>query len=745
MLSFFLNPMMLLGLAGVALPVIAHLLSRRRYDVVDWAAMQFLNPSRKTRRRMRLEELLLLLVRIGIIALVALAASRPWISSGFLTGYRSGGSRDIVLVIDGSNSMSRSDGLTSLHQKAIRRAKEFLATLKAGDTATVIDARDQPIRVIKSPLQDMDAVSTQLDTIPPAGGAADLRQACEEAVGLLSRCSNGSREIVVLTDRQRAGWSPGEDVLWTRFDDVLKFPTVRPDVWVMDLSQGLSTATQNLALGRVEVSRDLSVPGFPVQVQAPVRNTGANGLTVPIQISINGQRMAELDSTVTVPAEGEVTFSRSLKFTTIGTNLVTVNLKTPSDSLTVDNESHAAVFVKPAIPALLIETSKSLQKTKWNTFFAEMALSAPGNKAPWVVARIVRDADLTAKDFENTAVAILPDVASLSEDVASLLSEFVDRGNGAFISLGPNTTPETFKQLFAKNRLFPSVELNRIRAADPDQPVPTTIAPFSLEANWLTRFRDRKGASLLQAEFRKWWLIRIQNNQQAADEATDAKAPELATLAQLTTGDPLLLKTRHGSGSLLLMTSNLNANWNALPTTPDYVPFLHEALFQMAASSTQRNVEFGQPLLTRLSDKLQADEIEFLTPFDEPESAVVRPNSKEWTATLESTRLPGIYGLRKKAEAAGKLLDRFVVNYDHSEDDPTELDENDRTRLAGENRMSFVEDIEALKKQMYGGESRSELWALLLWLFLGLLMLEVWMTRRLVQRGHADAPPLAPE
>jgi len=57
MLQFFLNPMMLLGLAGVALPVIAHLLSRRRYDVVNWGAMQFLDPSRKTRRKMKLEEL----------------------------------------------------------------------------------------------------------------------------------------------------------------------------------------------------------------------------------------------------------------------------------------------------------------------------------------------------------------------------------------------------------------------------------------------------------------------------------------------------------------------------------------------------------------------------------------------------------------------------------------------------------------------------------------------------------------
>ncbi|MGE4001441.1 MAG: BatA domain-containing protein, partial [Planctomycetaceae bacterium] len=63
----FLNAVMLLGLAGAALPVLVHLLSRRNYDVVAWGAMQFLELGRRTRRRIRLEELLLLLLRIGLM------------------------------------------------------------------------------------------------------------------------------------------------------------------------------------------------------------------------------------------------------------------------------------------------------------------------------------------------------------------------------------------------------------------------------------------------------------------------------------------------------------------------------------------------------------------------------------------------------------------------------------------------------------------------------------------------------
>ena len=73
-----LNAAMLLGLAGAALPVIIHLLNRRRDTVIDWGAMQFLDLGRRARRRIRLTELLLMLARMALLALVALALARPF-------------------------------------------------------------------------------------------------------------------------------------------------------------------------------------------------------------------------------------------------------------------------------------------------------------------------------------------------------------------------------------------------------------------------------------------------------------------------------------------------------------------------------------------------------------------------------------------------------------------------------------------------------------------------------------------
>src|SRR5215467_12386307 len=106
----FLFPMMLLGLAAVAIPILIHLLNRRRYDVVDWGAMQFLQVSETTRRRLLIEEILLMLLRMGLIALMVLALAAPFAVSPLLEKVGGRPNRDVVLIIDGSYSMGFTDG-----------------------------------------------------------------------------------------------------------------------------------------------------------------------------------------------------------------------------------------------------------------------------------------------------------------------------------------------------------------------------------------------------------------------------------------------------------------------------------------------------------------------------------------------------------------------------------------------------------------------------------------------------------
>src|SRR6266404_449037 len=92
---------MLFGLIALAIPVVIHLLQRRRYDVVDWGAMQFLPDSITTQRRRWLDEILLMLLRMGMIALIVLALASPVSTIGFLGPLGDRSSRETVVIVDG--------------------------------------------------------------------------------------------------------------------------------------------------------------------------------------------------------------------------------------------------------------------------------------------------------------------------------------------------------------------------------------------------------------------------------------------------------------------------------------------------------------------------------------------------------------------------------------------------------------------------------------------------------------------
>src|SRR5690348_10232095 len=129
---------MLLGLLGAAIPIVIHLLNRRRDQVVDWGAMQFLELGRQAKRRVRLTELLLMLARMALLAGVALALARPYWSRSAAAGASGGGGgwgtegppRDVVLVIDGSASMDRKVGGSTPRVEALRWARGLVARLR---------------------------------------------------------------------------------------------------------------------------------------------------------------------------------------------------------------------------------------------------------------------------------------------------------------------------------------------------------------------------------------------------------------------------------------------------------------------------------------------------------------------------------------------------------------------------------------------------------------------------------------
>ena len=202
----FLNPIMLAGLAAISVPIIIHLLNRRKFHKVVWAAMRFLqNAVEQNQRRMRVEDMILLALRCLLLALLALALARPAILSNATDVF--GQSKVTgVIILDNSRSMGMGDGTSTRFEKAKQVAEAALDSMPAGSATAVMLASDIVQGVIPEPTFDLNLARKALREAPLTDRATDVFPALQRAIDTLKDRLALRREIYLVTDGQAAGW-----------------------------------------------------------------------------------------------------------------------------------------------------------------------------------------------------------------------------------------------------------------------------------------------------------------------------------------------------------------------------------------------------------------------------------------------------------------------------------------------------------------------------------------------------------
>src|SRR5262249_26216762 len=240
--------------------------SRRRYEVVDWGAMQFLQISETTRRRLFIEELLLMLLRMGLIAILVLALAAPYVESTVLARLGGRANRDIVLLFDGSYSMGQTGTRKSAHDPAKEWAAGFLDNLAAGDSVAVLQAKQQVVPILAEPTHDLRRVREQLAKMPSPRGGCDWPLALTSAFKILAKSKRPEREIIILNDNQRFGWADDNSLLrWELLAAQLREQAeVQPRVWVVNLAPERPDNPPNWTLAPLRVSRAIASVGQQV-------------------------------------------------------------------------------------------------------------------------------------------------------------------------------------------------------------------------------------------------------------------------------------------------------------------------------------------------------------------------------------------------------------------------------------------------------------------------------------------------
>jgi hypothetical protein len=164
----FINPLLLLGALGIALPVIAHILNNNKPQVTDWAAMQFLNNSIRVKsKEIRLRDILLLILRCLVVLLLVLVAAQPILKDAAGTAGAIGEKRSgVIIALDASFSMQHSDGSQTRFERAVGAVDTIMTSVAPGNPVTLVMLGTEHRVILRNRTYDADSFSRRRSVAP---------------------------------------------------------------------------------------------------------------------------------------------------------------------------------------------------------------------------------------------------------------------------------------------------------------------------------------------------------------------------------------------------------------------------------------------------------------------------------------------------------------------------------------------------------------------------------------------------
>lgn len=642
----FLAPVMLVGAAGLAIPLIIHLIGRRRAKTVRFAALDFLIASnRKTARRLQLREILLLAVRALVCLAIPLALAKPYASCTQQGPAVERGPQAAVLIIDNSFAMDYAfPGENRLLSRAKEQAASILEQLgPEADIAVLLSAEgaDSPAELSRDHIRLRDTI----DEVEAVARPADTTTALRRAWQLLAS-SNHERQTVFLMSmmaasgfRDEAPWPPGGG----------------PRLTIVNVAD--DTPRANLAVVDAIVERDPDSGTRGIQVTSELANYG-DAVVEDHGISLRiGDRVVARGLVTLRP--GERAKKRFLATLPAGARSADVIVELDSDPLAVDNRRYVRAQLREEIRVLLVNGDPHTVRHDDELFYLEAALR-PGDRADsgttLTTATIDGLDEITLGDFD---VIILANARAMSETRVATLNAWVRDGGGLLIAPGDNVDadaynarmqplmPQTLRDpidtVYGSRGAERAGRALRLTKWDADHPV---FAVFAKDA-----------PGLREAVFTKVMLL-----------GPTTRVDERKVLARYTNGAAALVEARSGNGRLMFFTSTVDRDWNDLVIHPGYLPLMQQVVRHLARKQSRRD---KQPVLVGRSTVVRVASDDTRIEIHGPANirAVLEGDALTGRKTVRfsETAAPGFYRVHATSENGNqhhRSETDFAVNLD---------------------------------------------------------------------------------
>ena len=750
----FLNPLFLFGLLATGIPLVIHIWNRRRVVTIDFSSLIFITAAhRENARRFQLRQLLILLLRMAIIALIAFALARPFLTLGLpVASVRA--KTDVIIVLDNSYSMAYQDVNGIRLDKAKALATDIIDTLRHGDSAALILMSDIPTPVFRQLTPDIESVTAAINDTETSYRTTNVQPSLELAHEILAESKQLNKEIYLISDFAQNGWAN-----WNRLPN-----RSGARISLIPIAEG---EAHNISIKEIRPSNQLIGVDLPFQLNVTTVNHSVAPLNQNIlTLFIGGEKQKTMS--FSAAANESLNTALTYNFSTPGTHIGYLTLT--DDRLNIDNQRYFALDAVGEVRVLCVGEQTEYLTLALNPHKNGYRSSVVGRRLRGESVKsdpsLTDSRKLITDNYSNTMilptqctpdefvtfpledydVIVLADVLTMSPQINARLQEFIRQGKSiiAFVSDRSNATSYN-----APDNVWLPARLGSPLTWTPPQQVRVYE-----ETHPIFDIFPSEGFSMQYApQFYNGIAL------QASSESN--------VIARFGDDTPFLVERSQGTSTVLLYncglfvqqmtTSNVSTTTytNDLLVNPYFLPMLQQSVLYTTIASNNlltwsghigdtytahypRSAGGKASIRLMETDSRQQEEVsspETSLPMETNDSRqfpiAILPIAEDGTLRFQGTERPGIYQIEVRTQDSIQR-DFFAVNVDTTEADLTEIPLAQAAARVGAQTTADPEiEGTTVAADAYNVKRHGrEIWGELLVLVVCLMLLESFLSNR---------------
>ncbi len=702
---YFLQPVFLYGLVAASIPLLIHLLNRRRMKRIRFPAVRFvLLSQRRITRSYRLRHWLILALRTMAIALLVFLLARPIFQSG-VGLFASGGSNSSVVVLDNSLSMKWSQDRQGF-EKAKEAARLLISSMGEGDhVALVTTNAANPLAMEQIRFKDRrESLLQELDGVQLTAGTADFSSALGRAYELL-QLPAAQKSIWLITDLAITGWD--------RFN-LSSLEQIDPLIPLKIIRTRKEAEPPNATIREVKLLNQGLAVGLPLRLEAHIINF-SNVEIEDLAVELKLDDTSKEQRLITLAPKEELRVNFQFKLAKTGGHRGAVSLK--KAGVAGNSTINFVLDPQDRVKVLIVDGDPKTSLVQSETFFLSRSLNPTGElDSSLFLPTVIIPERLKSVSLKSYQVLILCNLPTVPEEVLPRLTEYLRQGGGLLIFLGDRVDIDTYnRKLFQSNTPILPTQLEARRVLTPAKG--ESLAKVDTSHAILKGFSDE----ILRASLES---IKVHGYIRTGS----ANGNSLLALAN---GDPILIEKQIGRGRILLFTTAADLDWSDLPFKTAYLPLIQSLVTYLSRDlkgTADTGIAAGSPKTFILPPAYVGKNMRIVKPDLRQREITIGANGQKATASFKENDLAGIYQLSLQIpQGSGRvpLPTLYAVNPPFLESRLKEIGK-DELRAKIEPINFEIINIESLQK----GGTKMDFSIPLLLLVMVILATEGWLSQR---------------